>query len=47
MTEKPAMTDWDPMAEKVELERVLAAGIELRPGDRVILRPAAARTGLT
>ncbi len=33
------MTDWDPLAEKRELERTLCAGIELKPGDRVILRP--------
>jgi len=39
------MTDWDPMAEKVELERVLSAGIELRPGDRVILRPRGGADG--
>jgi len=33
------MTDWDPLAEKRQLERALSAGIELKPGDRVILRP--------
>lgn len=30
---------WDPMRVHRELERVLSAGIELRPGDRVRLRP--------
>jgi hypothetical protein len=39
------MTDWDPMAERAELARVLSAGIELRPGDRVILRPAGRADG--
>jgi hypothetical protein len=33
------MTDWDPFAEKKLLEKTLSAGIELKPGDRVILRP--------
>ena len=33
------MNDWDPLEEKRELERTLAAGVELKPGDRVILRP--------
>jgi hypothetical protein len=33
------MTDWDPFAEKKLLEKTLAAGIELKAGDRVILRP--------
>jgi hypothetical protein len=33
------MNEWDPLDEKRELERTLGAGIELRPGDRVILRP--------
>ena len=31
--------DWDPMAERKALEKVLSAGIELRPGDRVRLCP--------
>ena len=33
------MNDWDPMAEKRELESALSAGIELKRGDRVVLRP--------
>lgn len=33
--------DWDPFAERKELERVLSAGIELKPGDRVRLCPSA------
>jgi hypothetical protein len=33
------MHDWDPLDERKQLERVLAAGIELHPGDRVRLRP--------
>ena len=33
------MDDWDPMAEHKRLERIVAAGIELKPGDRVRLRP--------
>jgi hypothetical protein len=33
------MNEWDPLDEKRELERALSAGIELRRGDRVILRP--------
>ena len=31
--------EWDPLAEKKTLEKVLSAGIELKPGDRVRLRP--------
>jgi hypothetical protein len=34
------MNDWDPLAERKSLEAVLSAGIELKPGDRVRLRPA-------
>jgi hypothetical protein len=30
---------WDPLEDKKSLEKVLSAGIELRPGDRVRLRP--------
>lgn len=30
---------WDPLAEQKELEKVLSAGIEMKPGDRVRLRP--------
>ena len=33
------MDEWDPMAERRLLEKVLAVGIELKPGDRVRLRP--------
>lgn len=32
---------WEPSPEKRELERTLAAGIELKPGDRVVLHPKA------
>jgi hypothetical protein len=35
------MTSWDPLEEKKKLERALAAGVELKPGDSVILRPSA------
>lgn len=35
------MNDWDPMEERLELERTLSAGVELKPGDSVILRPSA------
>lgn len=31
--------NWDPMAERKELEKVLSLGIELKPGDRVRLCP--------
>lgn len=34
------MHDPDPFQERRELEKILSAGIELRPGDRVRLRPA-------
>lgn len=34
------MAEWDPFEERKKLERTLAAGVELRPGDRVRLRPA-------
>lgn len=30
---------WNPLAERKSLEKALSAGIELRPGDRVRLRP--------
>jgi hypothetical protein len=30
---------WDPLEERTQLERVLSAGIELKPGDRVRLQP--------
>jgi hypothetical protein len=33
------MDNWDPMDERKQLQRVLSAGIELKPGDRVRLRP--------
>ena len=33
------MLDWDPLEERKSLEKVLSAGIELKPGDRVVLRP--------
>jgi hypothetical protein len=32
---------WDPLEERRTLEKILSAGIELRPGDRVRLRPHA------
>jgi hypothetical protein len=31
--------DWDPAEQRHALEKVLVAGIELRPGDRVRLLP--------
>jgi len=33
------VSDWDPFEERKALEKVLAAGVELKPGDRVRLRP--------
>lgn len=33
------MYEWDPLEERKALEKVLSAGIELKPGDRVLLRP--------
>ena len=33
------MHDWDPLEERKALEKVLSAGIELKPGDRVRLCP--------
>ncbi|HWE01635.1 MAG TPA: hypothetical protein VG326_04435 [Tepidisphaeraceae bacterium] len=33
------MNEWDPLEERKQLEKVLSAGIELKPGDRVRLRP--------
>jgi hypothetical protein len=30
---------WEPSPQKREMERTLAAGIELKPGDRVVLHP--------
>jgi hypothetical protein len=33
------MPDWDPLEARKVLEKVLAAGVELKPGDRVRLRP--------
>jgi hypothetical protein len=35
----PEIQNWDPLAERQELEKVLSLGIELRPGDRVRLYP--------
>ncbi len=35
-----SIANWDPMEEKQQLERTLAAGIELKPGDRVVLHPS-------
>jgi len=32
-------SNWDPFQERRELVRTLSAGIELKPGDRVRLRP--------
>ncbi|HWB54203.1 MAG TPA: hypothetical protein VG722_08420 [Tepidisphaeraceae bacterium] len=40
--QKPDMpVPWDPLEERKRLEKTLSAGIELRPGDRVRLRPQA------
>jgi hypothetical protein len=33
------MLEWDPLEERKTLEKALSAGIELKPGDRVVLRP--------
>jgi hypothetical protein len=33
------MDNWDPLAERKQLESLVSAGIELKPGDRVRLRP--------
>ncbi len=33
------MRNWDPLEERKTLERALAAGVELKPGDRVRLHP--------
>jgi len=33
------MDNWDPLEEKRSLEKILCAGIELKPGDRVRLCP--------
>jgi hypothetical protein len=33
------MTNWDPLSEKPGLERIQVAGVDLKPGDRVRLRP--------
>jgi hypothetical protein len=33
------MSDWDPLEERKTLESFLSAGMELKPGDRVRLRP--------
>jgi hypothetical protein len=33
------MDDWDPLDERKKLEKVLAMGVELKPGDRVRLCP--------
>jgi hypothetical protein len=33
------LQDWDPLAEPKLLEKILSAGIELKPGDRVRIRP--------
>ena len=30
---------WDPLQERTQLEKLLSAGIELKPGDRVRLQP--------
>lgn len=34
------MPDWDPLESRRKLESCLSAGVELKPGDRVLLRPA-------
>ncbi|MBV8780343.1 MAG: hypothetical protein JO353_03000 [Phycisphaerae bacterium] len=33
---------WDPLEQHKQLEKVLSAGIEFKPGDRVRLRPRSA-----
>jgi hypothetical protein len=33
------MNEWDPLEERKTLEKFLSTGIELKPGDRVLLRP--------
>jgi hypothetical protein len=33
------MNDWDPLEEKPGLDRVRVGEVELKPGDRVVLRP--------
>lgn len=39
MTEWKPDQPWDPLEQRRTLERALSAGIELKPGDRVRLRP--------
>jgi hypothetical protein len=34
-----AIDSWDPLQERMQLEKILSVGIELKPGDRVRLRP--------
>ena len=41
MNNPPTNASYDPLADRRELETVLSAGIELRPGDRVTLWPQA------
>lgn len=33
------MHDWDPLKQRKQLEKALSSGVELKPGDRVRLRP--------
>jgi hypothetical protein len=33
------MTDWDPLRERPQLDHVRVGAVDLRPGDRVRLRP--------
>ena len=40
MSEQSSMP-WDPLAERAQLQKILSLGVELRPGDRVRLRPRA------
>jgi hypothetical protein len=40
------MPDWDPLEARKTLESFLSAGVELRPGDRVRLRPAAGKADI-
>lgn len=41
MDKNDLLPDWDPSAQRQQLEAVLSAGIELKRGDRVRLRPQA------
>jgi hypothetical protein len=39
MGKAPDVPRWDPLAERKALEKVLSAGVELKPGDKVRLWP--------